>query len=343
MRAALYENLAPDTVRCKLCAHACALKPGKAGLCGVRFCAPPENGGETAELRTMTGELVAACNVDPVEKKPLYHYRPGSRTFSFGTMGCNFDCAWCQNDTISRYPALTGKVRGSAATPEGLVDAALESGSLSIAFTYTEPTVFFELMRETAPTARERGLGTLMVSNGFQSPECLVELGPLIDAANIDLKSFREATYRRHCRARLQPVLDNLKRMKDMGWWLEITTLVIPGVNDDMAELEDIAAFIAGELGSGTPWHLSAFHPCRHMTDKPRTPLSTLEKAREKGLLRGLDYVYVGNVRSGAGRDTACPACGLPLVSREGYRGVMAAGFHGRCPGCGETVPGLWE
>ncbi len=320
--------------QCLLCAHACLLDPGETGRCGVR-----RHNGQTLESLVRDG--VAAWHVDPVEKKPLYHYLPGTLTFSFGTAGCNFDCAWCQNDSISREAAETGRIRSTPATPEALVHAAGEQQCRSVAFTYTEPTVFFELMAETADRALTAGLGTIMVSNGFQSPACLDALKNRIQAANIDLKSFRDETYRRYCKGRLQPVLDNLKRMKALGWWLETTTLIVPGVNDDPAELRDIARFVSQELGRDTPWHISAFHPCRHMLSTPPTPQEILRDAADIGRDEGLSFVYVGNTATD--QSTRCATCGETLIERRGFQIRKAPDFKGVCPRCAAMTPGIWS
>lgn len=340
LNASFAHPLRGGRVQCRLCRHFCRLKPGERGLCGVRV-----GQAEPPGLRTLVADGVAARHADPVEKKPLYHYLPGSLAFSFGTGGCNFDCAWCQNHGISRGPAETGHVDAVPATPAELVRSARTAGCASIAFTYTEPTVFFELMAATADMAHadKAALGTLLISNGYQSPDCLKALQGRITAANIDLKAFRDASYRRWCGARLQPVLDNLKRMRAFGWWLELTTLVIPGVNDDKTELRDMARFIRDELGPHTPWHLSAFHPCRHMTDRPPTPLSTLTEAADVGQEEGLWFVYTGNVSPSLNRPTLCPHCGTELIKRRGFRAETRPDFHGFCPHCGRLVPGVWS
>ena len=293
-------------------------------------------------MLTLVGDGVAAWHNDPVEKKPLYHYLPGSTTFSFGAAGCNFDCAWCQNGEISRAPAETGRIPAVPASPETLIRAALAARCASVAFTYTEPTVFYELLAATADLAKQEGLGTILVSNGYQSPACLNSLGPRIKAANIDLKAFRDATYRKYCAAGLQPVLDNLKRIKALGWWLEVTTLVVPGVNDDPGELRAVARFIRQELGEEVPWHVSAFRPCRRMRDAPPTPPAALRKAADTGRDEGLFFVYAGNL-PGLDRPTLCPRCGSPLIERRGFLARPVPGFHGACPYCGREIAGIWS
>ncbi|GAB6126384.1 AmmeMemoRadiSam system radical SAM enzyme [Humidesulfovibrio idahonensis] len=325
-------------VQCRLCSHFCAIDDGGKGLCAVRR----NQGGA---LQTLVYGLPSAISVDPVEKKPLYHFLPGSRTFSFGTMGCNMSCSFCQNAQLSQSPRLGRPVNGHAVSPQALVDAAAQSGSKSISYTYSEPTVFFELVEDTARLARARGLKNILVTNGFMSPECLDALGAaqdgLIQAANVDLKAFTEAFYKDQCGARLAPVLANLAHMRALGWWLELTTLVIPGLNDSRAELAALAAFIVRELGPDTPWHISRFHPAYRLLDTPVTPTETLLLAREEGHAAGLKHVYIGNA-SGAGfGDTRCGSCGALLLEREGFQ-TRGGLVDGCCGSCGTALPGVW-
>ncbi|MDQ7832593.1 MAG: AmmeMemoRadiSam system radical SAM enzyme [Desulfovibrionaceae bacterium] len=334
-QAALWKPLENGRVQCRLCAHFCRIAPGERGTCGVR-----ENRDGT--LMTLVYDTVAAVNLDPVEKKPLYHFLPGSMTFSFGTMGCNLSCTFCQNASLSQPPRQGRPVAGHAATPGALVQAALDSGAASISYTYSEPTIFFELMRDTAILAKQAGLKNIMVSNGFQSPQCLDELGPLMDAANIDLKAWSEDFYRDVCGARLLPVKKNLVHIRRLGWWLEVTTLIIPGQNDDPGELREMAAFLFTELGADTPWHLSRFHPDHRMLDRGPTPQKTLEAARDMGSAAGLRFVYVGNLGPGERNDTRCPSCGVAVVRRTGFRAGPARLRAGACPDCGAGVAGVW-
>lgn len=331
--ASLYTIEIDNVLRCNLCAHACRLGPGRTGLCGVRR-------NDEGRLATFVGDNIVSYNVDPVEKKPLYHYRPGTGTFSLGTMGCNFACSFCQNADISRHPAETGEVRGQRVEPVELVRAAQESGCPSLSFTYNEPTVFFELMLATAKEAQSAGLECLMVSNGYQSHACLDALAPYIRAANIDLKAFSEEFYRTRCKARLAPVLENLRIMRELGWWLEVTTLLIPGLNDSPDELAALADFLGETLGADTPWHLSAFHPCYQLTDRPRTPDATLQMACEIGLARGLHFVYPGN--TGLALSTHCPGCGTVFVERQGWKAHKIAPGN-ICPHCATPVAGIWD
>ena len=253
-KAMLYEKGVESSVRCNLCAHRCVIKDGKKGICQVR-----ENQGGV--LYTLVYGHTITQHVDPVEKKPLFHFYPGSTAFSIATPGCNFRCRWCQNWEISQMPREQHLVMGERASPEQIVSVARKAGSHSIAYTYTEPTIFFEYAYNTACLAHEAGLANVYVTNGYMTEEMLEIFHPCLDAANVDLKAFRDETYRRYVGARLQPVLDAMKVMKRLGIWLEVTTLVIPGINDDPAELRDAARFVAHELGVETPWHISRFFP----------------------------------------------------------------------------------
>ncbi len=334
--AELWSPLEKGAVQCRLCCHFCRIDDGGRGQCGVRV----NQGGA---LYTLVRSRVAALNVDPVEKKPLYHFLPGTRTLSFGTMGCTMACTFCQNHELSQPPRHGGQIQGQTVTPETLVEAARDAGCASISYTYSEPTVFFELMRDTAQAARGAGLANIMVSNGFMSPECLERLSSLIDAANIDLKGFTDDFYRGVCHARLEPVRRNLKRMREMGWWLELTTLLIPDMNDSPAELEAMAAFIAKELGTDTPWHISRFRPDFQMMDKPPTPLSTLERAWEIGRAAGLAHVYVGNVADTGHNSTMCPGCGRAVIERDGFAVLGGNLENGACAFCGTRLGGVFE
>ncbi len=341
--ARLWKPLKDGVVQCRLCSHFCRIEPGERGLCGVRENHPE---GGTGALKTLVYAYPAAQNLDPVEKKPLYHFLPDTRTFSFGTMGCNLSCRFCQNASLSQPPRLGHPVAGNRAEPADLVSAAEQSGCRSISYTYSEPTVFFELVEDTARLARARGLRNILVTNGFMSPECLDTCGPadtgLIQAANVDLKAFTEGFYQDICGAKLAPVLRNMKRMRQLGWWLEVTTLLIPGLNDSPRELADMAGFIAGELGADTPWHLSRFHPDYKMLDRPSTPQATLLGAREAGQAAGLRYVYIGNMLGPGYGDTHCPGCGVAVLEREGFHITGASLKQGHCPSCGEAVAGVW-
>ncbi|MCK5768440.1 MAG: AmmeMemoRadiSam system radical SAM enzyme [Candidatus Atribacteria bacterium] len=329
----LYEKLPDSKVRCNLCAHRCVIADSKKGICQVR-----ENRGGT--LYTLVYGHTIIQHADPVEKKPLFHFYPGSTAYSIATPGCNFRCRWCQNWDISQMVHDRHFIMGEEASLEQVVAAAQKADCRSIAYTYTEPTIFFEYAYDTARLAHEAGLANLYITNGYMTEEMLETFQPYLDAANVDLKAFRDKTYRKYVGARLQPVLDTMKLMKRLGIWLEVTTLVIPGINDDEGELKDAADFVANELGVDTPWHISRFFPAYKMTDVFPTPVETLNRAREIGLEAGLRYVYVGNVPGEA--NTVCHKCGQILIRRLGYR-IMENRVqpNGRCPNCGMPVAGV--
>jgi pyruvate formate lyase activating enzyme len=331
-KAMLWKQLPAGKVLCELCSHFCLIAPGGRGKCAVRV-------NKEGVLHTLTYERVAAMGLDPVEKKPLYHFMPGTRTFSLGTMGCNLFCGFCQNYSLSQPPRQNRPVIGQPVTPRILVDAAIGQKAASISYTYSEPTIFFELMLDTAKLAVEQGLKNIIVSNGFMTKQCLDELAPFIHAANIDLKAFTEEFYERVCGGRLEPVLNNLLHIRELGWWLEVTTLVIPGENDTDSELERMALFIREELGAGTPWHLSRFHPDFQMLDTPSTPTETIQRACDLGRRTGLKYVYPGNV-AGIEESTRCPECGTVCIDRRGHAVKNCSIREGKCPGCGMEIEG---
>lgn len=331
--AMLYEPREGGTTACRLCAHRCVISPGGRGYCCVR-----ENIDGTLVTHAY-GRLVAR-NTDPIEKKPLYHVRPGSRVFSIATIGCNFRCDFCQNWQISQAGELAGASRaGYRMTPEEIVETARTDGCDGIAYTYTEPTIFFEYAFDTARIAAEAGLLNVFVTNGYMTRDALSVVAPYLDACNVDLKSLRDEFYRDRCGARLRPVLQSIRAMRAMNIWTELTTLVVPGQNDSPEELEDIARFIA-ETNRDIPWHISRFHPEYKLHEPSPTPMATLERARDAGLRHGLRYVYLGNVPGTS--DTACANCGKVVVRREGYR-VDREGLAGtRCRKCGTEIAGLW-
>ncbi|MGC9316517.1 MAG: AmmeMemoRadiSam system radical SAM enzyme [Armatimonadota bacterium] len=331
-RAMLWEPLDAGRVRCRLCAHRCVIEEGARGICRVR-----ENRGGV--LHTLVYGSIVAEHPNPVELKPLHHFHPGTSQHSIATPGCNFRCPWCQNAEIAQAPAER-RLQGTARTPEQIVEAALHRGCQAVSYTFTEPTVFFEFARDTAELSRAEGLANTFVTNGYMTPEALTVAAQWLDAANVDLKAFSDETYRRHPGARLRPVLDTLRGMVAHGIWVEVTTLVIPGVNDSPGELRELATFIARELGPEVPWHLNRFHPAHEMTERSPTPVETLARARDIGGEAGLRYVYVGNV-SGE-QNTYCHACGELLVRRARFglvenRVTEAA----RCPSCGTPVAGV--
>jgi pyruvate formate lyase activating enzyme len=333
-QARFWEPAPEGKVRCGLCRFRCLIGAGQRGVCGVR-----EN--REGVLYTLVYGRSVAEAVDPVEKKPLYHFHPGSSTFSIATVGCNFRCLHCQNHQISQWPQSDRALPGHELLPAQAVAEAQNRGCASIAYTYTEPTIFFEYAYDIAVLARQAGLGNIFVTNGYITAEALAAIAPYLDAANVDLKGFSERFYREVAGATLNGVLDSLREYRRLGIWIEVTTLVIPGLNDAPAELREMAHFIATELGIDTPWHLSAFHPTYRMLDRPPTPAATLRRARQIGLEAGLRYVYLGNLSTGEGEDTLCPGCQKAVISR---RGVWLQGMaldKGRCGYCGTVIAGV--
>ena len=332
--AMLYESLPKNRVCCNLCAHHCLINEGKKGICQVR-----EN--RDGKLYTLVYGRTISQNIDPIEKKPLFHFYPGSTAYSIATPGCNFRCAWCQNWEISQMSKEQHLIAGYEATPEEIVAQAQRHGCRSIAYTYTEPTIFFEYAYDTARLAHGAGLANIFVTNGYMTEEMLKTFSPYLDAANVDLKAFRDKTYRKYAGARLQPVLESLKTIKQLGIWLEVTTLVIPGINDDSAELQDAAQFIVQELGADIPWHITRFFPDYQLMDVPPTPQKSLERAWEIGKSVGLKYVYLGNVPGEEKQNTYCPKCGTLLLRRNIFRVVTNSIKEGCCPDCGYGIAGV--
>ena len=293
-------------------------------------------------LVSLVDGLLVAEHADPIEKKPLYHVLPGTLSHSIASVGCNFRCEHCQNAEIAKYNDHgSGKMPGVQVTPEQTVAKAVANGCKSIAYTYTEPTVWLEYALETCKKSVEAGLYNIFVTNGYITSEALAMVAPFLHAANIDLKGFTDDFYRKICGARLEGVLECIRDYRKKGIWIEITTLLIPGLNDDKIQLEGIASFIANELGTGTPWHISRFFPYHHMTDRPPTPSSSFERAYEAAVKAGLEYIYEGNLQGGR-EQTYCPACGSLLIGRQGYRVSINKLKDGSCGNCGKSIPGIW-
>jgi len=328
--AMLYTKPKDDLVRCQLCAHRCTIKPDRAGICGVRK-------NEEGTLYTMVYAKAVAVHVDPIEKKPLYHFLPGSASFSIATIGCNFRCLFCQNADISQASKGGGwgyPVRDFP--PEEVVAGAKRHRCASIAYTYTEPTIFFEYAYDTALLAHQEGIKNIFVTNGYMTEEALEAIEPYLDAANVDLKSFNPQFYRRIVGARLEPVLETIERMHEMGIWVEVTTLIIPGQNDGEEELRGIARFIAG-IDVKMPWHISRFVPHYKMRSTPFTSVETIHRAAEIGHEEGLCYIYAGNVPGDPHENSYCPHCGQVVIRRLGYH--THSELKGRaCPSCGEEL-----
>lgn len=334
-RAMFQQSEAGERVRCGLCSHRCLIENGRRGICAVR-----EN--RDGILYSLVYDRLIAENIDPIEKKPLFHFLPGSASYSIATPGCNFRCKHCQNADISQLPRdRGGTIAGEERAPEDIVRTALRRRCASISYTYTEPTIFFELALDTARLARASGLRNVFVTNGYITPEALTEIAPCLDAANIDLKGYTERFYRDICGAHLQPVLDSLELYLRLGIWIEITTLVIPGQNDSDEELTGIARFI-GSLSTDIPWHVSRFHPTYKMTDRGITPAGTLTRARDIGRREGLRYVYEGNL-PGEGETTVCGSCGKPLIERFGFSIRKNDLDDGVCRHCHAPVAGRWK
>ncbi len=333
--ALLYRTLPNRDVRCDLCPHSCLIKPDGRGICGVR-----EN--RDGSLYSLIYGKAIALHVDPIEKKPLFHVHPGSSAMSVATAGCNLHCAFCQNAEIAQLPQhQTQAIRGEAVEPDLLVRLAVREHCRVIAYTYTEPTVFFEYALDTATIAKEQGLLNAFVTNGYMSAAAIDTVAPYLDACNVDLKSFSDDFYRTLTGGRLAPVLESLERLKSKGIWLEVTTLVIPGHNDSDEELGALAAFISDTLGPDTPWHVSRFFPHHRMTEVPPTPLERLRQAVQLGRAAGLRHVYMGNVRGEDGEDTICSHCGELVIERAGFRVMSNLVRDGTCPNCGTAIPGI--
>ncbi len=355
--ARFYEHLGAGAVRCTLCPHGCRIRDRSRGACGVRF-------NEAGTLYTLVYDRVVTREVDPIEKKPLFHFFPGSRAYSIATVGCNLRCSFCQNWELSQWPRLmlprtteaddrggprpaaprltelASAVMGEPLSPRQVVDLAITAGCQSIAYTYTEPTIFYELAYDTAVLARERGLKNVFVTNGFISEAPLRALAAVLDAANVDLKFFKTESYRKVSRARLEPILAAIRLYRELGVWVEVTTLVIPGVNDADDELSAIAEFLRG-IGPEVPWHLSRFYPTYRMTDRPATPAETLRRAAQIGSSAGLRHVYLGNLASAEGESTFCHRCKSLLIERHGFDVVENRVVHERCPACGAREDGV--
>ena len=331
----IYEKLKNKSVRCGICRHACVIQEGKRGICNVR-----EN--QDGRLLSLVYPNLIAKSIDPIEKKPIFHLKPGSLSYSIATVGCNFKCAFCQNSDIAQMPADMGMIQGKETAPEKIVEEALKAGCESISYTYTEPTVFFELALDTARLAKEKGLYNIFVTNGYMSQKALDMISPYLDAANVDLKAFTDGFYKTFCRASLEPVKENIRYMLDLGILVELTTLLIPGLNDDKKELTAMAGYIARDLGPETPWHISRFHPCYRLADRPSTPVSSLMTAFEAGQKAGLYYVYTGNVPGLASENTVCRSCKALLVKRHGYRIENRLLPGGACPECKTLVHGIY-
>jgi pyruvate formate lyase activating enzyme len=331
--ALLYAKRDDASIQCRLCAHRCVIANGRRGLCNVRI-------NRDGVLCTLAYGNVVAAAADPIEKKPLYHFLPGSRSYSVATVGCNFKCSFCQNWQISQIGKEGIVYSGHAMSPIQIVSEAQAAACESISYTYTEPTIFFEYALDTAKAAKAAGLANCFVTNGYMTRDALECIQPFLDACNVDLKAYSNEFYQSFCKASLQPVLDSIRAMKELGIWVEVTTLLIPGRNDSNDELKSIAGFIA-DVDPDMPWHISRFRPDYQYQDSPATELSSLRRAREIGFSAGLSYVYLGNVLEGA--DTVCPGCQRVLIERMGYETRSLLETDCLCPNCEYHIAGIFS
>jgi pyruvate formate lyase activating enzyme len=333
-KEAMFQTETPRGVRCMICPNECTLKPGELSDCHNRI-------NKDGKLYTIAYGNPCAVHIDPVEKKPLLHFKPGSRAFSIATAGCNLACLNCQNWTISQTTPT--KTENMDMMPERVVQNASRSSCASIAYTYSEPITFYEYTLDTATLARREGISNIMVSAGYIYEEPLRKLCKVIDAANIDLKSFKEQTYLKLNAGKLKPILDALKVFHEEGVWLEITNLVIPGWTDDFDMIREMCDWLYDNDLYRYPLHFSRFHPMYKLTQLPPTPVATLKKAREIALDSGIQFVYIGNIPGTEAANTYCPKCHTLLVERRGYTIKQNRINNGLCPACGETIPGVWE
>ena len=324
-----YKKTDDGSVKCSLCSHRCTIQPEKHGICGVRW-------NEGGVLDAATYGKISAEAVDPIEKKPLFHYLPGTRSYSLGSIGCNFHCRHCQNWHISRAALAEAHLR-SLSPAEG-VRRAQQSGSASIAWTYNEPTIWHEYTLDMGTLARAQGLGTVYVTNGYITEEALREQSPVLRAYRVDIKAFTDDFYKKVCGAKLQPVLDSAVLARELGMHVETVTLVIPGLNDSIEEQTALIRWVVENLGPDTPMHFSAFHPDYQMTDRSATPVGVLEKIYTKAKELGLHYPYLGNVLHHPYENTYCPSCGATLIERRGFSCRFVSLDGTQCSGCGAPV-----
>ena len=337
-QAYLARPLSHQAVQCRVCAHFCAIEPGETGRCGVRR-------NVDGRLYSLVYGRPVAVHIDPIEKKPLFHFLPGGNALSIGTYGCNFRCPFCQNWQMSQVRELNAHAgrRGEDFPPQKLVEMCLQQQIPIIAYTYNEPTVFFEYTYDTARLAHEQGIKNVYVSNGFMSPEALEMIAPYLDGINVDLKAFQDDFYRQQCQARLEPVKRNIAAIaRETDIWIEITTLLIPGLNDSEEELTAMATWLT-EVDPEMPWHVTAFHPDYQMHDRPHTPQEDLIRAYEIGKAAGLQYVYVGNVMDTDRESTYCPACGEKVIQRYWFNVQTLWSTPGLCPHCQHPIAGVWS
>ena len=332
--AMFWEKRADKKVLCTLCPRGCEVADVERGYCGVR-----ENQG--GKYQTLVYGALCATNVDPIEKKPLFHYLPGTTAFSIATAGCNIECKFCQNWRISQF--RPEQVQATVISPERLVATCRQQRSPTIAYTYSEPVVFYEYMHDSAATARKQGVGAVMISNGYIQEKPLRQLCRHLTGVKIDFKAFSASFYKKHCRGKLEPVLDTLKILKAIGIWFELVILIIPTLNDDPGEVAQMSRWVVDNLGPDVPMHFTRFHPTYRMKNLPRTPISILDRCRRVAMKAGVYYVYAGNVPGHDAENTKCHHCGRELIRRMGFRVVSNDIRDGKCPGCKTAIPGVWS
>ena len=332
--ASWYKKLKNSTVQCALCPRRCVIKDNATGFCGVR-----QN--KAGKLYSLVYGKATAVQIDPVEKKPLYHFLPGSAAFSIGTVGCTLICQHFQNWTTSQ--AKPGKWHTYDLTPAEIVKKAVEEHCESIAYTYNEPTVFAEYALDTAKLAKKKGIKNIFVTNGFTNPESLKDICKHMDAANVDLKAFDNEFYKKYTGSWMEPILEALKTYQEKKVWLEITNLIIPKLNDDMEKIKQMCAWIKENLGQDVPLHFSAFYPAYKLEDMPPTSAATLMEARKIAMKIGLHYIYIGNVITTDEENTICPKCKKQLIERSYFNIIQNNIKDGKCPHCGYKIAGVWK
>jgi pyruvate formate lyase activating enzyme len=329
-----WEKQENKRIKCLLCPRECQVADVERGYCGVR-----ENQG--GEYQTLVYGPLCSANVDPIEKKPLFHYRPGSTAFSVATAGCNFECMFCQNWQISQF--RPEQVHSTPVTPEQLVSACKGRDCPTIAYTYSEPIIFYEYMRDSAALARRHGVGSVMISNGYIQEKPLRELCRQLTGVKIDFKAFSDKFYEEYCAGELKPVLRTLELLKEIGIWFELVILIIPTLNDSPDEIEQMSKWVLDKLGPDVPMHFTRFQPTYRLTNLPQTPVSTIERCRKIALDAGVHYVYAGNVPTHPGENTYCHKCKEEIISRVGFRVSANRVKDGKCPKCGAAIPGVWS
>jgi len=332
--ARFFKSLDKNAVQCRQCFRQCIIAPGKTGFCDIRI-------NRSGALKTVSYGNPGAVNVDPIEKKPLYHVFPGTAAFSIAEIGCNIDCDFCQNWQIAQVKP--GKLGVRSMSPMAVAEAASAAKCLTIAYTYSEPVVWSEYVLDCARAGRKTGLASVIVSNGTWAPDVLRELTQEVLAIKVDLKSIEPDYYERICHGQLAPVLENLEIIRKEGIWLELVNLVVPTLNDSDDNFRKMSKWVKSHLGCDVPLHFTRFHPMYRLQHLPPTPVETLTRARDIARSEGLKFVYVGNVPAHEGEHTWCPACGRMLVERKGYRVRLTGLADGRCTGCGERIPGIWK